>query len=77
MTGDKRNFSSLTEMKGGKVIFGDNNKGLVLGKGTIRHSSDPIFHNVLFVQSLKHNLLSISQLCGVGNRVIFESHLQN
>ncbi|CAN1320037.1 hypothetical protein LINPERPRIM_LOCUS31524 [Linum perenne] len=73
MTGDRRKFSCLTEMKGGKVIFGDNNKGLILGKGTIGHYSDPIFHNVLLVQNLKHNLLSISQLCGVSNRVIFES----
>ncbi|CAN1248499.1 Retrovirus-related Pol polyprotein from transposon TNT 1-94 [Linum perenne] len=73
MTGEKRNFSSFTEMKGGKVIFGDNNKGIILGKGTIGHTSDPTFHNVLLVQNLKHNLLSISQLCGHSNRVIFEA----
>ncbi|CAN1249209.1 hypothetical protein LINPERPRIM_LOCUS7039 [Linum perenne] len=73
MTGEKRNFSSFTEMKGGKVIFGDNNKGLILGKGTFGHTSDPTFHNVLLVQNLKHNLLSISQLCGHSNRVIFEA----
>ncbi|CAN1345666.1 Retrovirus-related Pol polyprotein from transposon TNT 1-94 [Linum perenne] len=74
MTGDKRLFSSLEEFKGGKVIFGDNNKSRIMGKGTIGKQPEPIFHNVLFVPNLKHNLLSISQLCGVQNRVIFEAN---
>ncbi|CAN1304210.1 Retrovirus-related Pol polyprotein from transposon TNT 1-94 [Linum perenne] len=72
MTGDKRHFSSLVLQKGGKVVFGDNNKGHIQGKGTIGNSSDPTFHNVLLVENLKHNLLSISQLCGTKNKVIFE-----
>ncbi|CAN1346353.1 Retrovirus-related Pol polyprotein from transposon TNT 1-94 [Linum perenne] len=73
MTGDKRNFSYLEEKKGGKVTFGDNNKSRIMGKGTVGSSSDPTFHNVLYVPNLKHNLFSISQLCGNTNRVIFES----
>ncbi|CAN1273905.1 Retrovirus-related Pol polyprotein from transposon TNT 1-94 [Linum perenne] len=72
MTGEKRNFSSLKEFKGGKVVFGDNNKSRIMGKGTIGNQFEPVFHNVLFVPGLKHNLLSISQLCGTENRVIFE-----
>ncbi|CAN1346603.1 Retrovirus-related Pol polyprotein from transposon TNT 1-94 [Linum perenne] len=75
MTGDKRNFSSIIEKQGGKVIFGDNNKSRIMGKGTVGKSDDPIFHNVLFVPNLKHNLLSISQLCGKQNRVIFEANM--
>ncbi|CAN1339431.1 Retrovirus-related Pol polyprotein from transposon TNT 1-94 [Linum perenne] len=73
MTGDKRNFSFLEEKQGGKVTFGDNNKSRIMGKGIVGKASDPIFHNVLFVPNLKHNLLSISQLCGNSNRVIFEA----
>ncbi|CAN1345815.1 Retrovirus-related Pol polyprotein from transposon TNT 1-94 [Linum perenne] len=73
MTGDRRNFSSLKEFKGGKVIFGDNNNCRIMGKGTIGNQFEPVFHNVLFVPGLKHNLLSISQLCGTENRVIFET----
>ncbi|CAN1321324.1 hypothetical protein LINPERPRIM_LOCUS31984 [Linum perenne] len=71
MTGDKRNFSFLEEKQGGKVTFEDNNKSRIMGKGIVGKASDPIFHNVLFVPNLKHNLLSISQLCGNSNRVIF------
>ncbi|CAN1282367.1 Retrovirus-related Pol polyprotein from transposon TNT 1-94 [Linum perenne] len=74
MTGDKRLFSLLDEFKGGKVIFGDNNKSRIMGKGTIGKQPEPVFHNVLFVPNLKHNLLSISQLCGVQNRVTFEAN---
>ncbi|CAN1292259.1 hypothetical protein LINPERPRIM_LOCUS21483 [Linum perenne] len=53
MTGDKRNFSSIMEKRGGKVVFGDNDKSRIMGK-----TNDPTFHNVLFVPNPKHNLLS-------------------
>ncbi|CAN1163382.1 hypothetical protein LINPERPRIM_LOCUS32631, partial [Linum perenne] len=63
MTGDRRQFSKLIEQKGGNVIFGDNNRRQIIGKGTVGNVSDPTFHNVLLVEHLKLNLLSISQLC--------------
>ncbi|CAN1243474.1 hypothetical protein LINPERPRIM_LOCUS5700 [Linum perenne] len=72
MTGDDRLFSSLELKKGGKVTFGDNKKGRILGQGSIGSAPNPVFNNVLLVQNLKHNLLSISQLCGNLNKVIFE-----
>ncbi|CAN1310032.1 Retrovirus-related Pol polyprotein from transposon TNT 1-94 [Linum perenne] len=74
MTGNSKLFSSLTFKKGGKVVFGDNSFGRILGHGSIDSSPNPIFSNVLLVDSLKHNLLSISQLCDYGNRVSFESN---
>ncbi|CAN1281824.1 hypothetical protein LINPERPRIM_LOCUS17859 [Linum perenne] len=72
MTGDDRLFSTLELKRGGKVIFGDNKKGQILGQGSIGSAPNPVINNVLLVQSLKHNLLSISQLCGNQNKVIFE-----
>ncbi|CAN1272233.1 Retrovirus-related Pol polyprotein from transposon TNT 1-94 [Linum perenne] len=72
MTGEKRLFSTLLLKKGGKVTFGDNKKGRILGQGSVGFSPEPVFNNVLLVQNLKHNLLSISQLCGVDNKVVFE-----
>ncbi|CAN1215305.1 hypothetical protein LINPERPRIM_LOCUS159 [Linum perenne] len=72
MTGDDRLFSSLKLKKGGKVTFGDNKKVRILGQGSIGSAPNPVFNNVLLVQNLKHNLLSISQLCGNLNKVIFE-----
>ncbi|KAG5254226.1 Retrovirus-related polyprotein from transposon [Salix suchowensis] len=35
MTGDGTLFSSLTKAKGGKVTFGDNSKGKIVGIGNI------------------------------------------
>ncbi|CAN1303560.1 hypothetical protein LINPERPRIM_LOCUS25908 [Linum perenne] len=60
MTGDDRLFSTLELKRGGKVTFGDNIKGRILGQGSVRSSPNPVFNNVLLVQNLKHNLLSIS-----------------
>ncbi|CAN1244383.1 Retrovirus-related Pol polyprotein from transposon TNT 1-94 [Linum perenne] len=72
MTGDARHFRDLELKRGGKVTFGDNSQGRILGQGSIGKPSGPSFSNVLFVGNLKHNLLSISQLCDSNNRVIFE-----
>ncbi|CAN1342282.1 hypothetical protein LINPERPRIM_LOCUS39413 [Linum perenne] len=72
MTGDNRLFTSLKLKLGGKVTFDDNKKGRILGQGSVGLAPNPVFNNVLLVQNLKHNLLSISQLCGTRNKVIFE-----
>ncbi|CAN1302486.1 Retrovirus-related Pol polyprotein from transposon TNT 1-94 [Linum perenne] len=73
MTGNSKLFSELTYKNGGSVTFGDNSKGKVVGHGTIGTHPNPTFRNVLLVSGLKHNLLSISQLCGLSNRVVFEA----
>ena len=68
-------FTTLSPKDGGYVTFGDNNKGKIIGVGSIGKSPSPIIENVLLVDGLKHNLLGISQLCDKGNRVIFEKSL--
>ena len=55
------------------MTFGDNEKGRIIGHGSIGNNSSSIIENVLLVDGLKHNLLSISQLCDKGFKVIFES----
>ena len=72
MTGDHSKFVSLTRKDGGFVTFGDNNKGKIVGIGKII-ISDCCIDNVYLVEGLKHNLLSISQLCDKGYKVVFES----
>ncbi|KAL5560474.1 hypothetical protein UlMin_036685 [Ulmus minor] len=67
MTGDIQQFSSFEKKVGGKVTFGDNAKGNILGKGTIG------IEDVLLVENLNYNLMSVSQLCDKGFRVIFMS----
>ncbi|KAI4295042.1 hypothetical protein MLD38_040690 [Melastoma candidum] len=72
MTGDPSKFSQLTLQCGGSVKFGDNSKGSVIGKGTIGSSDSMVIDEVLLVTELKHNLLSISQLCDKGYKITFD-----
>ena len=55
------------------MTFGDNKKGRIIGHGSIGNNSSSLIENVLLVDSLKHNLLSISQICEKGFKVIFVS----
>lgn len=64
----------LKDKDGGYVTYGDSGKGKNIEKDDIGTRSCKI-HNVLLVDGLKTNLLSISQLCNRGTRVIFESNL--
>ena len=72
MTGDASKFLWIKPSKGGNVVFGDNNKGKIIGIGSVGKDSSNSIDDVSLVTLLKHNLLSISQLCDKGNRVIFE-----
>ena len=63
MTGDKSLFQELDRNKSGNVSFGDNSKGVIRGIGTIGNNSHTQIKNVLLVENLKYNLLSISKLC--------------
>ena len=74
MTGDESLFQELNKNKSENISFGDNSKGVILGIGTIGNNSYTQIKNVLLVENLKYNLLSISQLCDKGYRVCFESN---
>jgi len=52
-------------------------KGKILGLGTIQIGDGFKIQDVLLVEGLKHNLLSISQLCDKGLKVTFESKACN
>ena len=60
MTGDKNKFTSLALKDGGNVKFGDNSKGKIISIGNIGKTYSLIIEDVLLVDGLKHNLLSIS-----------------
>ena len=65
MTGDPRMFNSINENKSNgfdSITFGDNRKGKVKGLGKIAISNDLSIFNVLLVESLNFNLLSVAQL---------------
>ena len=65
MTGDARMFNSInTNGNDGydSIIFGDNGKDKVKGLGKIAIFNDMSISNVLLVESLNFNLLSVAQL---------------
>ena len=72
MTGDRHKFLSLTESKSGNVTFGNNAPGRIKGKGLVTlDNGRGKEKDVLFVDGLKHNLLSVSQMCDRGCKVTF------
>ena len=74
MTGDARMFNSInTNGNDGydSITFGDNGKGKVKGLGKIAISNDMSISNVLLVERLNFNLLSMTQLCDLGFKHIF------
>ena len=72
MTGDASLLSEIKYKKLGLVTFGDDGKGTAIGIGKVGNPSKPLIDDVLLVKGLKHNLLSISQLCDKGYKVQFE-----
>nr|KYP32922.1 hypothetical protein KK1_046283 [Cajanus cajan] len=60
MTRDKSKFASLQERENGTVTYGDNNKGKILGSGTVSNSFNTLIEDILYVEGLKYNFLSIS-----------------
>jgi hypothetical protein len=73
MIGDSRMFNSIKSNNSGisSITFGDNSKGDVKGLGRIAISNDISISNMLLVESLNFNLLSVAQLCDLGFKCIF------
>ena len=60
MTRDQSLFKVFESKKGGNVTFGDGSKSQIKGKGIISLPGLPDIVNVLYVEGLRVNLLSIS-----------------
>jgi hypothetical protein len=74
MTRDKSMFLTLSDSKSGNVTFGNDAPGKIKGKGIVSLSNGKRKgQDVLFVESLKHNLLSVSQVCDRGCEFFFTS----
>ena len=73
MTWDINNFITLSRyVEGGTVTFGDDSKGTIINTGNIKIGTSPLIENVVLVDEFKYNLLSISQLCDRGLKVVFD-----
>ena len=74
MCGDKNQFITImTKEDGGVITFGDNGQGKIVGIGKVQINSTTFIDNVLHVKGLKHNLISISQLCDKGYTISFST----
>jgi hypothetical protein len=74
MTGDKDKFLTLKKERDGSISFGNDNSAKIIGRGTIKiGNKEAKEENVLLVEDMKHNLLSISQMCDQGHKLVFDS----
>nr|XP_027188662.1 uncharacterized protein LOC113785802 [Cicer arietinum] len=72
MTGDRNCFITFSKKDGGSVTFGNDDQAQIKGNGTIGKTNSAQINDVQYVEGLKHNLLSISQLCDNGCEVTFK-----
>jgi hypothetical protein len=74
MTRDKDKLMSISKRKTGNVTFGNDEPGKIKGKGMVSLSNDKgDAQDVLLVDGLKHNFLSVSQMCDRGCEEVFTS----
>ncbi|GKE22027.1 hypothetical protein Tco_1433539 [Tanacetum coccineum] len=71
MTGIKSYLHKYVEQPGPKVVFGDDSTCITKGYGSIT-CNGIVFTKVAFVNGLKYNLVSISQLCDAKYIVQFD-----
>jgi hypothetical protein len=73
MIGDQDKFISL-KRKGGNVAFGDDSSTKILGEGVVELGRKNLKeNNVLLVEDLNHNLLSVSKMSNHGYTLTFDS----
>lgn len=73
MTRDKKNFIKLDDWNRGLVRFRDNSSIKIKCKGTLNIDGKLKAHDVYYVEELKHNLLSVSQMYDKGYKFTFNS----
>ncbi|GJZ77925.1 retrovirus-related pol polyprotein from transposon TNT 1-94 [Tanacetum coccineum] len=70
ITGVKQYLHIYSKESGPKVVFGDDSSGDTEGYGSV-NCNVITFTMVAYVNGLKHNLISISQLCDANFKVLF------
>jgi hypothetical protein len=74
MIGDRDKFLTLRKEIYGSVSFRNDDSAKIIGKGTIKIGNKNIkAENVLLIEDMKHNLLSVSQMCDQHRKVTFDS----
>jgi hypothetical protein len=74
MTSDRKKFLTMKKERDESISFGNNHSAKIIGRGTINLGrKDAIEENVLLVEDMKQNLLSVSQMCNQGHKLQFDS----
>jgi hypothetical protein len=74
MIGDRDKFLTLRKERDGSVSFRNDDSTKIIGKGkVIIWNKNTKAENVLLVEDMKHNLLSVSHMCDQGHKVTFDS----
>src|SRR3990170_3925440 len=71
MTGRKPLLEEFQEAPGPTITFGNDGSGKTEGYGVLSNTQVK-FAQVAYVNGLKYNLISVSQLCDAGYRVLFD-----
>lgn len=75
MSGTRSMFKEIDESQRKHIRLGDNKQIQVEGKGTVvvetDHGQVRLLHNVFFIPSLAHNLLSVGQLMNTRYSILF------
>ncbi|XP_062100918.1 uncharacterized protein LOC133806847 [Humulus lupulus] len=74
MTGDRDFLVNIRPIQCGEVTFGNGLAGNVIGMGTLNFEGLPRLKNVILVEGLRTNLLSVSKICDKGYTVNFDSN---
>jgi hypothetical protein len=73
MIGDRDKFLTLQKEINGSVSFRNDNSTKIIGEGTVRNGNKNKRTQIfLLVEDMKHNLLSVSQMCDQGHKVTFD-----
>ena len=70
MTGDARLLTEFEDYDGGHVNFAGAKGGRITGRGKVTNGKITL-DKVNYVEQLKHNLMSVSQVCDKGHSVHF------
>jgi hypothetical protein len=74
MKGDRDRFITLRKERDGSISFGNDDSAKIIGKGTVRiGNKNTKEENFLLVEDMKHNIISVSQMCDQGHKVTFDS----